>query len=99
MITGSQLRAARGLLNLSVSELAERTGLAINTIRRAEGTNGEPTITAANIKLLEDACGAAGVLFIPADDLGPGVRLAAVTATELRPRRRDNLSPGAAKSP
>lgn len=88
MITGSQLRAARGLLNLSVSELAERTGLAINTIRRAEGTNGEPAITAANMKLLASAFDTAGVLFIPADELGPGVRLRESDVTPVQPRRR-----------
>ena len=89
MITGSQLRAARGLLNLSVSELAERTGLAINTVRRAEGTNGLSPVTAANLKTLAAALDSAGVLFIAADELGPGVRLKEAGAEPMRPRRRD----------
>jgi hypothetical protein len=76
-------------LNLSVSELAERTGLALNTIRRAEGTNGSPPITAANIKLLIGAFEAAGVMFIPPDDLGPGVRLKDAEPAAMQPRRRD----------
>jgi transcriptional regulator with XRE-family HTH domain len=89
VLTGSQLRAARGLINLSVSELAERTGLAINTIRRAEGTNGPSPITAANMKLLSSAFDEAGVLFIPADELGPGVRLKTPEITSVQSRRRD----------
>lgn len=89
---GSQLRAARGLVNLSVLELAERTGLAINTIRRAEGTNGVAPITAANMSALLDAFDAEGVAFIKADDLGPGVRLKSPEALQMRLRRRSSKS-------
>jgi transcriptional regulator with XRE-family HTH domain len=89
VITGAQLRAARGLLNLSISELSERTGLAINTIRRAEGTNAAPPITAANAKLLTSAFEVAGVLFIPSGDLGPGVRLKTSEPVPIQPRRRE----------
>lgn len=89
MVTGAQLRAARALLNVSVAELAETTGLAVNTIRRAEGTNGQAPITAANMKLLLTMLGQAGVLFIPADALGPGVRLASPDTTKMRLRKRD----------
>lgn len=89
MITGSQLRAARGLLNLSVSELAEQTGLAVNTIRKAEATNGPPPITEANVNLLLGVLMEAGVLFIEPDELGPGVRLKAQKSLPMRSRRRD----------
>lgn len=88
MLTGSQLRAARGLLNLSVSELAERTGLALNTIKRAESTNGPAPITMANVKLLISTLEAAGVLFIEADELGPGVRLKTPEVRPFQARRR-----------
>ncbi len=89
-LTGAQIRAARALLNMSVSELAERTGLAINTIRRAEGTNALPPITGANMNLLAKLFGECGVEFIGADDKGVGVRFAH-PEVELRPhkRRRD----------
>ena len=89
MVTGSQLRAARALLNLSVAELAERTKLAINTIRKAEGTNGASPVTAANLELLIRALEGAGVLFIPADEIGPGVRLQNPEITPLKSRRRN----------
>lgn len=74
-LTGAQLRAARGLLNISVLELAARTGLAVNTIRRAEATNGEITVTHGNATLIRIALEEAGVIFIEPDELGPGVRL------------------------
>lgn len=87
-VTGAQLRAARGLLNMSVSELAERTGLAMNTIRRAEATNGEAPITAANGQLLVTTLEQAGVVFIPADDMGAGARLKEPDPPPLQRRRR-----------
>ena len=74
-VTGAQLRAARGLLNISVAELAERTGLSLNTCRKAEATNGVAALTKANAQLLSATLNAAGVIFIPADTLGAGVRL------------------------
>ena len=78
-------------MNISVAELAETTGLAVNTIRRAEGTNGEAPITAANMNLLLTVFDRAGVLFIAADDAGPGVRLAKPEPSEMRRRKRETL--------
>lgn len=90
MVTGSQLRAARGLLNLSIAELAEETGLAINTIRRAEGTNEAAPITAANLNLLVRALGANGIEFLEAaDGVGEGVRFRSADRVPLKARRRD----------
>jgi transcriptional regulator with XRE-family HTH domain len=94
VLTGSQLRAARGLLNLSVAELAERTGLAVNTIRRAEATNGAAPITAANLTLLANVLEDAGVIFIAADQLGPGVRLKSPDPQPIQARRRDQWRDG-----
>lgn len=88
MITGAQIRAARGLLNMSVAELAERTGLAINTIRRAEATNETPSITAANLQLLTGLFEKDGVMFIAADTHGPGVRLRSSEPMPPTTRRR-----------
>lgn len=88
MLTGAQIRAGRGLINLSVSELAERSGLAINTIRRAEATNSTPPITAANLTMIRAVLEGAGVTFIPADELGPGVRLTSLEPLPRSTRRR-----------
>ena len=87
-VTGAQLRAARGLLNMSVSDLSERTGLAVNTIRKAEKTNGPAEVTIASAKLLVATLESAGVLFIAADTYGAGVRLRSPDQEALR-RRRD----------
>lgn len=87
--TGAQLRAARGLLNLSVLELSERTGLATNTIKRAEGTNDASPITRANARLLVGILIDMGVIFIPADDeAGAGARLQHGVDAPLSRRRR-----------
>lgn len=86
--TGAQLRAARALLNLSVAQLAEISGLASNTIKRAEAVNGLAPTTSANAKLMVTLLSAAGVVFLaPADGLGAGVRLAS-DDQPVRPRRR-----------
>jgi len=87
--TGAQLRAARGLLNLSVLQASELTGLAVNTIKRAEAVNGFAPITPANARLLVTWMSAAGVVFIPAaDGLGSGVRLSTEDQPVQMRRRR-----------
>lgn len=88
-LTGAQLRAARGVLNLSVLELSERTGLAVNTIKRAEKPNGPSPINVANARLLMATLEAAGVTFLAAEgDLGAGVRLSVASTAPLTRRRR-----------
>jgi len=88
VLTGAQLRAARGLLNLSVVKLAEQTGLAINTIRKAESENGNVPVTQATSTLLRTSFEQLGIVFIEADELGPGVRLRNPEPTARQPRRR-----------
>ncbi len=89
VVTGAQLRAARGLLNMSVSDLAERTGLALNTGRKAESTNAAAPVTTANARLLGATLEDAGVVFIPAGMLGAGVQLRFPDQEPLK-RRRDS---------
>lgn len=87
--TGAQIRAARGLLNMSVLDLAERTGLAVNTIKRAESVNSSAPINAANAKMLVMTLTAAGVAFIaPSDGLGAGARLVDDAQPALSRKRR-----------
>lgn len=89
-VTGAQLRGGRGLLNMSVIDLAERTGLALNTIRKAEATNDDVPINAANARLIVATLEAAGIIFLPADgaDVGVGVRLRDINQAPLEKRRR-----------
>jgi hypothetical protein len=72
-ISGSQIRAARGLLRWKANELADRTKLGIMTIRRAEAVDGEVPITVANAETIKRTLEAAGVEFT--NDGAPGVRM------------------------
>jgi hypothetical protein len=89
-MTGAQVRAARGLLNMSVTELVEHTGLGMNTIRRAEASNSQVAINVANATLLRTTLERLGVIFIDGDELGPGVRLKSSNPLPRQLRRRDS---------
>jgi|LauGreDrversion4_2_1035121.scaffolds.fasta_scaffold792500_2 transcriptional regulator with XRE-family HTH domain len=54
LITGAQVRGARALLNWSQQELANSSGVAINSIRRIESNNDAITGSASTfIKLMD----------------------------------------------
>jgi transcriptional regulator with XRE-family HTH domain len=74
-LTGAQLRAARGLLNLSAEELAKETKLSLKTIRRAEQVHDAVPITSANAELIIAILEGRGVRFLEPDADGVGVRL------------------------
>lgn len=75
-LTGAQLRAARGLLDLSAEALAAEAKLSLKTIRRAEQTHGPVHITAANAERIITILEGRGVRFESSDDeQGAGVRL------------------------
>jgi transcriptional regulator with XRE-family HTH domain len=74
-LTSAQIRAARSLLRWSAEDLARRSLLSVATIRRAELTEDETSMTAANDLAVRRALEAAGVEFIDEDGGGPGVRL------------------------
>ncbi|MEN5230197.1 helix-turn-helix domain-containing protein [Brevundimonas naejangsanensis] len=74
MMEPSQMRMARAALKISVRDLAKLSGVADSTILRFE--SGKGAILTTNMKRLEEALEAAGVVFLPADSTGgPGVRL------------------------
>ena len=75
MITSEQIRAARALLRWSAEELAKASGVGHSTIRRIEAADGVPAATAKNLLAIQRALETAGVLFIPENGGGPGVRL------------------------
>ena len=74
-LTSAQIRAARALLRWSAEDLAGRSLLSVATIRRAELTEDETSMTAANDLAVRRALEAAGVEFIDENGGGPGVRL------------------------
>ena len=76
MITASQIRAARGLLAISQTELAARAGVGMATVKRLESSTEELRGNVQTIVSVRRAFEKAGVVFIDQDDKqGPGVRL------------------------
>ena|SRR5437016_14458109 len=64
MITPDQIRAARALLALDQSELAQRAHVSIATLRRVEGSADKPRVSMRAVKSIEHALEAAGIEFI-----------------------------------
>lgn len=73
--TGEQLRAARALLRMEQAQVAMAAGVSVETVKRLERITGpitgSVTTTAAIVSSLESK----GVIFIPSNGEGPGVRL------------------------
>src|SRR6266567_106141 len=74
-LTSAQMRAARALIRWSAEDLARETALSVTTIRRAELTDYETSMTTANDLAVRRVLEAAGVEFIDENGGGPGVRL------------------------
>lgn len=74
VLTGAQIRAARGIVNWSVRELAQAAGVSSSTIRRLEELNGRPQGTEPALAPLQAALASAGVEFLFPPTGKPGVR-------------------------
>lgn len=72
-ITSSQCRAARGLINWSQTTLSMEAGISRATLAEFEG--GKRTPISNNLTAIQSALEKAGVVFIPENGGGPGVRL------------------------
>jgi transcriptional regulator with XRE-family HTH domain len=75
VITGQQIRAARGLLDWSLDEASLKSGVSLPTIHRFERTNGVPKSRSHTLVKLQAAFEDAGVEFVGSPTEGPGVRL------------------------
>jgi transcriptional regulator with XRE-family HTH domain len=73
MVGSGQCRAARGLLDWSQQDLADRAGVGIVTVRQLEAGSNEPR--RATLEVIRRAFESAGVEFIDENGGGPGVRL------------------------
>ena|SRR6516164_3900531 len=73
MITSAQCRAARGLLDWTQQELANRARVGVVTVRQFEA--GDVTPRRATLQVIQHAFELAGVALINGDGGGPGVRL------------------------
>jgi hypothetical protein len=74
-LVSAQIRAARALLHWSAEDLARASAVGLTTIRRAELTDQQTSLTAANDLAIRRALQQAGVEFIVENGGGPGVRL------------------------
>jgi DNA-binding XRE family transcriptional regulator len=85
-IASGQIRAGRALLRWSAADLARATALGINTIRRAELSEPETALTAANEFAIRRVLETAGVVFIEENGGGLGVRLRDRRNAKPRPK-------------
>jgi len=75
LITSSQIRAARALLNWSREELAKNSGVGISALMRFEGAEKIPRGNIKTFELIQAAFEKAGIEFIGTPEDAPGVRL------------------------
>jgi transcriptional regulator with XRE-family HTH domain len=73
MVAPSQCRAARGLLDWSQQELADKAKIGVVTVRQLEAGMHEPR--RATLDVVKRCLEAAGIEFIDENGGGPGVRL------------------------
>lgn len=73
MLTPEQIRGARAMLGLTQAELANRAGISTTGLNNIEKGGSDPK--ASTLKAIRSALEDAGVMFIPENGGGPGVRL------------------------
>ena len=74
MITSAQIRAARGMLEWTRSDLAEKSGVGFSSMQRLESSDGVPGAQFKTLEAIKDAFEKAGIEFIGTPDDGAGVR-------------------------
>jgi len=75
MLTSEQVRAARALLRIEQRDLAEASGVSLETIKRVERIPGAISAYASTVDAIQRALESAGVIFVAENGEGPGVRL------------------------
>ena len=75
MITGAQIRAARALLDITLSELEKISGVNQRTLIRYEAQDEVPADRAGNLAKVRIALEHQGIEFIGTPDHNPGVIL------------------------
>ena len=75
IVTGHQIRAARGALNWSVKQLSVASGVGTATIVRYEQYSGTPKSRKDGLQAITEALEVAGIEFIGSPDDAPGIRI------------------------
>ena len=74
MITSDQIRAARGMLEWTRADLAEKSGVGFSSMQRLESANGVPGAQFKTLEAIKEAFEKAGVEFVGTPESGAGVR-------------------------
>lgn len=75
-ISGNQIRAARALIGIEQKDLAEKAGVAVGTVRNMEAAGAKAVGgRTETLNAVVGALKALGVLIVPENGEGPGVRL------------------------
>lgn len=74
MITSGQIKAARALLGMTASRLAEISEVAYTTVVRIESSDGVPSGQVKTLDAVQRALEKAGIEFIGTSESGAGVR-------------------------
>ena len=74
MITSAQIRAARGMLEWTRTDLAEKSGVGFSSMQRLESADGVPGAQFKTLEAIKEAFEKAGIEFIGSPDEGAGVR-------------------------
>src|SRR5215469_5869740 len=96
MLTSEQIRAARAMLRIDQRDLAERSGISLETIKRIERTPGVVSSYTSTMAAIQRALEAAGVEFTDGDR--PGVRLQAPAAPASKSKAAGDRSAGPARA-
>jgi DNA-binding transcriptional regulator YiaG len=75
VISGAQIRAARSLLHIKASELAEQAGISLRTLQRFEASEGIPDAQARLLNRVKAVLEAEGIEFFGDPATKPGVQL------------------------
>ncbi|WP_421440534.1 helix-turn-helix domain-containing protein [Agrobacterium tumefaciens] len=74
-ISGRQVSAARALAGISQADLANAANISLPTLRRMEASTGPMSGMPNNVAAVVQALLDFGIIFIPSNGNGPGVRL------------------------
>lgn len=74
MITSGQIKAARALLGMTATRLAELSGVAYTTVVRMESSAGIPAGQVKTLDAVQKTLEEAGIEFIGTPERGAGVR-------------------------
>ena len=79
MLTSEQIRAARAMLRIEQRDLAERSGVSLETVKRIERTPGAVSAYTSTMAAIQRALEDCGIEFT--NGRQPGVRLRSPLAT------------------